>query len=125
MAHTKTEQALIKATQVHILYSSPDQIGVHEEAPQVVLKMFHIYHSVNPITRFTEAENQLREYVGFVMATDMEHAYKMAQNDFNSDYQKYKVRSTSVGDLIQDNYGFYMVCDKGFKLICLVDETGE
>lgn len=60
------------------------------------------------------------------MASDINEAYHKCQNDIgDNEYAKYKVRSLSVGDLIQDNYGFYMVKNVGFELLCLVDEEGR
>jgi hypothetical protein len=90
-----------------------------------VLKQYHVYHAINKQYRFTETEKQPREYAGFVLAKNMEEAFKLSQNDFSPEWQKYGVRSTSVGDIIQDDYGFYMVCGTGFKLLCLLDEEGR
>ncbi len=99
------------------------QIGVEGNTKEI-LSTFHIFHTVDKKTSFEEVEHQPRKYIGSVLAKDIDHAYKMAQNDFNPEYEKFKVRSTSVGDLIQDDYGYYMVCNQGFKLICLVDDEG-
>lgn len=95
------------------------------EGPKEVQKQFHIYHCINKEFMFTETEKQPRKYVGSVMARDMEQAFMYAQNDFNEAYKKYGQRSTSVGDIVQDDHGFYMVMNMGFKLICLLDDNLE
>lgn len=75
------------------------------------MKQYHIFHAVSPL-RFTEIEIQPREYAGFVNANSLEEAFKLSQTDFNSDWD---TRSTSVGDVIQDDDKFFMVCGIGFK----------
>lgn len=75
------------------------------------MKQYHIFHAISPM-RFTETEIQPREYVGFVNADSLEEAFKLSQTDFNSDWD---TRSTSVGDVIQDDDKFFMVCGIGFK----------
>jgi hypothetical protein len=112
-------------TEKEITNKTPEDIGAYE-GPQKVLKMYHIYHCMNKKYMFTENEHQPRKYIGFVMANDIEEAYSKCQNDHNSlDYIKYNVRSLAIGDIIQDNYGFYMVTNQVFKLLCLVDEDGR
>jgi len=111
-------------TNQEIRSKTPEDIGAFQ-GPQPILKMFHIYHSMNKKYMFSEHEHQPREYIGYVMAKDIDDAFVKSQNDFGEEYREYKKRSTSVGDLIQDDYGFYMVCNIGFKLICLVDDSQE
>lgn len=106
-------------TNHEIKSETPRNIGAYE-GPKPILCMFHIYHCIDEEDMFTDKEKQPRKYVGSVMAEDLDDAFKMAQNDFNPEYRKYNVRSTSIGDLIQDDYGFYMVSGTGMKLICLV-----
>lgn len=108
-------------TNKEVKSATPESIGAFE-GPQDIKKMYHIYHAINKKYMFTETEKQPRKYVGYVIATDLTEAYRLAQ--FDSD-QRQGVRATSVGDLIQDNYGFYMVATNEFKLICLVDEEGR
>jgi len=110
-------------TNQDIKNNNPEDIGAFE-GPKKVLEMFHIYHAVNKKYMFQEVDKQPRKYIGHVMANNMDEAFKLSQNEFNPDYASYKARSTSVGDLIQDSYGFYMVLNNGFKLICLVDDEG-
>ena len=75
------------------------------------MKQYHIFHSTGP-DRFNEVKVQPREYAGFVNANSLEEAFKLSQTDFNSDWD---TRSTSVGDVIQDDGKFFMVCGIGFK----------
>lgn len=89
------------------------------------MAQFHVYHSIGK-NRFQEVENQPRVYAGFVEANSVEEAFKYAQND-NVDYEDDilsfdQTRSTSIGDVIQANDGFYMVCGTGFRLL---DATGK
>lgn len=80
------------------------------------MKQFHIFHSNSPDI-FTETEIQSRTYAGFVEADDLEGAYIKSQNfDALSWNEVNPCRSTSVGDVIQDNDDkIYMVCGIGFK----------
>ena len=56
--------------------------------------------------------------VGFVKAMSLEKAFMQGQNDFNADYRKLDVRSTSVGDIILDNdYNFNLVKGIGFEIV--------
>lgn len=111
-------------TNQEIKNTCSEEIGAYE-GPKTSLKMYHIYHSINKKCMFTEQEKQPRKYIGFVLAKDMNEAFTMSQNDFNPDYKKYNARNTSVGDLIQDDYGFYMVMNIGFKLLCTLQEDGH
>jgi len=85
------------------------------------MKQYHIFHATSPL-RFTETQIQPREYVGFVQADSIEKAFEYAQND-HVDWAMNEVRSTSVGDVIQDGDKFFMVCGTGFKE--LVDPEEE
>lgn len=96
---------------------TPENIGAYE-GPQEILKTYHIFHCINKKYTGQEVAKQPRKYVGFVLAPNIHLAFEKAQDLEN-------VRSTSVGDLIQDSYGFYMVKNKGFELLCLVDEEGR
>lgn len=82
------------------------------------MKQYHIYHSTG-INKFEEIENQQRIYVGFVKANSIEEAYMLSQNQGDGDIWNAvnPCRSTSVGDVIQSDEGFYMVCSIGFKLL--------
>ena len=85
------------------------------------MQQFHIFHSTGS-NKFQEVEKQPREYVGFVYANSIEHAFRLSQNDENVWNTANPCRSTSVGDVIQSDEGFYMVCGIGFKLL---DETSK
>lgn len=76
------------------------------------MRQFHIHQAINPT--FTEDEVQDRKYVGFVEADNLEKAFEYAQND-HVDWCFNQVRSTSVGDVIQDDDKFYLVMGVGFK----------
>lgn len=77
-------------------------------------RMFMIHHANGP-KRFTETDVMPREYAGFVHAESIEEAFKLSQNDFNPEWASQENRSTSVGDIIQDDDKFFMVCGMGFK----------
>lgn len=77
------------------------------------MAQYHIYHSTG-INIFQEVEKQPRDYVGFIEADSLEDAFKLSQGDINPDWDS---RSTSVGDVIQSDEGFYMVLGIGFQLL--------
>lgn len=85
------------------------------------MTQFHIYHSTGK-DKFQEVENQPRRYAGFVKADSLEKAFEYAQND-HVDWAFNEVRSTSVGDVIQSDEGFYMVCGIGFKLLDVMSKN--
>ena len=107
----------------HKIARTPEEIGV-KDVPKNTPKLYQIFLSVESSSIYTEEEFQIRRFAGTVIAKDLEDAFLHAQNDFNPDYAKNKVRSCAVGDIIMDDHGFYMVCESGFKLICLL-ETGH
>ena len=79
-----------------------------------MLQVFNIYHAIGP-EKFTETEEQIRMYVGHVMAESLEHAYTVSQNASESWNESNPCRSTSVGDAIEINNKFFMVSGIGFK----------
>lgn len=81
---------------------------------ELIAKQFHIYHSTG-INKFEEVEVQQREYAGFVIASSIQQAFELSQNVVESWNTVYPCRSTSVGDVIQDDDKFFMVCGTGFK----------
>lgn len=85
------------------------------------MRDFKIYHSIGK-DRFQEIEDQYREYVGFVEADSLEKAFEYAQND-HIDWAMNEVRSTSVGDVIESDEGFYMVCGMGFRLLDVMSKN--
>lgn len=71
-----------------------------------------IFHVVNP--SFNENDEDLpKELVGTVEASSLEEAFMLSQN-LESSWKK-GCRSTSIGDIIQDDNGFYLVTNSGFK----------
>lgn len=85
-------------------------------------QQYHIFHSIG-VNKFNEVERQPRNYVGFVTASSLEKAFEYAQND-HVDWAMNEVRSTSVGDVIQSDGRFFMVCGIGFKELILEEEGG-
>jgi hypothetical protein len=88
------------------------------------MRYFHIYHSIGK-DRFQEIEDQYREYVGFVEANSLEEAYMLSQNQGDGDIWNATnpCRSTSVGDVIKSDEGFYMVCGMGFRLLDVMSKN--
>ena len=84
------------------------------EVTKSYFMQYHIFHAVGP-RKFTETSYQPREYAGFVEASSLEDAYTKSQNDENPWNPHNPCRSTSVGDVIQDDSGFYMVLGMGFR----------
>jgi hypothetical protein len=79
--------------------------------------MYHIFHATGP-DKFSEVEIQPREYVGFVEADSLEDAFIKSQNQENPWNPVNPCRSTSVGDVIQNDDGeFHMVLGVGFRLL--------
>lgn len=90
---------------------------------------FGIYHNTNEETMFRDSplkdgEKRDFKYIGAVMATDINEAWKLAQNDFNEEYAQLGVRSTSVGDMILDGNDFYLVKGIGFEYMLSIDPEG-
>lgn len=98
-----------------------ESVGI-STIPQTDLRPFHVYHAVNKLCMFTEKLEQPREYVGFILAKDLNDAWEKSQNDFNPHYAMYGKRSTSVGDMLMDETGFYLVKNSGFDLVCTLDD---
>lgn len=78
-------------------------------------RLFMIHHAIKPV--FDETVYQKREYVNAVRATSLEEAFQLSQNDFNDNWSTdiKPLRSTSVGDIIQDDDKFFLVCGQGFR----------
>ena len=72
-------------------------------------------HQAEGEGKFTETVNQPRKYVGFVEADSLEEAFQKSQNGDQSNWNNiFPCRPTSVGDIIQGPYDFYMVTNSGF-----------
>lgn len=79
------------------------------------MKQYYIFHAVLP--SFDEEVEQERKYVGSVCAESLEQAYQKSQN-LDRHWNKYApCRSTSVGDVIQEDDVDYLVAGIGFKAI--------
>ncbi len=69
-----------------------------------------------------DSKNLPRKFVGSVQAYSLQGAFVASQNFENYSFPipydtwgKGNVRSTSVGDVIQDEDGFHLVCNIGFE----------
>jgi len=78
------------------------------------MKQYHIFHATSPL-RFTETEIQPRKYAGFVNADSLEEAFVESQNTEEHWNPINPCRSTSIGDVIQDDNKFYIVLGSGFE----------
>lgn len=78
------------------------------------MRTFHIYHAVNPT--FTSEFDQERILIGTVSAQSLEHAYVRSQNIGGHWNPMNHCRSTSIGDVIQDDEDgvMYVVSGIGF-----------
>lgn len=81
------------------------------------MRTFHIFHAVCP--EFTEALDQHRQYVGSVTAESVEQAFVRSQNLERHWNQQKPCRSTSIGDIIQEEGQDidYLVAGIGFKVL--------
>ena len=91
---------------------------------------FCIYHNTNKETMFRstplkDGEKRDFKYIGAVMASSLEEAFILSQNDFNEEYAEIGARSTSVGDMILDGNDFYLIKMVGFECILSDSEGGE
>jgi len=77
------------------------------------MAQYHIYHSTGK-DRFSEVVDQPRIYAGFVEASSLEDAYALSQNIDQPWNPTNPCRSTSVGDVIQSDEGFFFVKGFGF-----------
>lgn len=77
---------------------------------------YTIHHATGEY-RFTETEAQERKIVGTVEAESLNGAYYKSQNLLDNWNKEEPCRSTSVGDVIQEDSKFFLVCGLGFKEI--------
>jgi hypothetical protein len=85
------------------------------------MSLYLIYHCYEP-NGFQEIDVQPRKYVGCVEATSLDEAFYLSQNFDEPWNPTTPCRSTSVGDVIQSDDDFFMVCGSGFKLL-VADDT--
>ena len=88
------------------------------------MKRYYIFHATEPGLRFTETENQPRRYAGYVDANSLDQAFAYAQNHY-TDWAKNQERSTSIGDIINCEGKYYLVCGRGFKETLIVPSFDE
>lgn len=82
------------------------------------MRTYNIYHCTIPT--FNEDVDQLRDYEGSIRAKSLEDAYIKSQNLTEEGWNpEMESRSTSVGDLIEDEESgeLFMVMNFGFKLL--------
>lgn len=79
------------------------------------VREYKIYHMTNPDWTLPTKEQQLRHYVGSVRTTSLDGAYQASQN-LNSAWKDH-CRSTSIGDVIEEDGILYMVVGPGFKML--------
>jgi hypothetical protein len=77
---------------------------------------YKIYHATSE-SMFTQKQDQPRKLVGEIEASNLDDAYFKTQNWETPWNMATPCRSTSVGDVIESDEGFYMVCGMGFKLL--------
>ena len=58
-----------------------------------------------------------RTVKGEVMAKDLDDAFTKSQNGVTDEWEKFKARSCSVGDVIEVDGKFFFVADMGFDEI--------
>lgn len=85
--------------------------------------LFSIYHPVGgSMNHDCTPALYMYECVCTLEADSLEEAFRLSQNDFNEEYAKIGVRSTSVGDIIQsqedwENKECNLVMGVGFKTV--------
>jgi hypothetical protein len=81
------------------------------------MQEYRIYHPVGEMNPLCDETRTFR-YVATVSATSLSNSVGRAQNDFNDEYAGLGIRSTSVGDVIEDHKGdHYMVLGIGFRYL--------
>jgi hypothetical protein len=81
------------------------------------MQTYIIYHPVGGMNPLCD-ESRTFKKVATISAPSLSNAFTRAQNDFSEAYASYGIRSTSVGDVIEDHKGdHYMVMGLGFKYL--------
>lgn len=113
-------QSLTKKCESDNSFMNPPRTYAIVESPD--LKEYRVYHSTSE-HRFTEVEEQRRVFVGTVKAENLEEAFRKSQNDLDTYWSNIGVRSTSVGDVLESDEGFYLVIGTGFKLLDVMSKN--
>jgi hypothetical protein len=85
-----------------------------------IYKQYKIYHPVDGDLNYNASLSDFDfEEIGIIESENLVRAYYHSQNDFNAKYAAFGVRSTSVGDLIEDltDNALYMCMGIGYKRI--------
>lgn len=84
---------------------------------------YYIFHPIGgSMNHFCDCNTYMYELIHSVEANSFEEAFRLGQNDFNEEYAKIGVRSTSVGDIIQstddiDKLQCHLVKGMGFQTV--------
>ena len=87
--------------------------------------LFNIYHPLNGDINHDCARHHFAyEQVAIIQADSLLDAFRLAQNDFNEEYNDLDIRSTCVGDIITESDEFgrvtcHMVQGMGFSKVPL------
>lgn len=93
-------------------------IILRKKKQPITLKEFTVLHPKNgEINTFCEANKYIYVPVFKMYAEDINDVFKAAQNDFNPEYRKAKVRNTCVGDCIVVDQNIYRIKSMGIELI--------
>src|SRR6516164_9115301 len=82
------------------------------------LRRFNVYHPKgNRLNTQVEFEGFDYEYIGQVLAKNIEESIFASQNFLNPDYQKLGRRSTTIGDVISDGTQIVIVMREGLGVL--------
>lgn len=86
-------------------------------------RLFILHHIIGALPA-APTGHEPKKYAGFVSATSVEEAFKASQHIDGSEWDPGE-RSTSVGDIIQDDDKFWLVEGTGFKYLPMFEDTIE
>lgn len=77
---------------------------------------FNIYHPVDGMNHLCTKNELQYKYVATVKCVEKEQVFALSQNEFNSEYRRLHIRSTSVGDIFVTPEGVhYMIKGVGLE----------
>jgi hypothetical protein len=71
--------------------------------------IIQIYHPTLEMNLLAKTDNRSYYHAAAIDVNNIDMWFMSAQNDFNTDYQKFKIRSTSVGDVVLIQNKYYIV----------------
>lgn len=81
-------------------------------------RLFNIYHPIGSMNHSCEHNKFQYKHVATIECSEKEQVFALSQNDFNAEYRRLHIRSTSVGDIIVTPEGIhYMIKGIGLELI--------